>query len=171
MATKKKAPAKKTSTKAKSTTKASSSSRIPSDAMGMLDYYLVKKAPISLPATAKEWTVRFGPWILTALLALFIPIILGALGFGFAFLPIGAWDYPQLAAGAGFTFITFMLQIVLMFAALPGLFARKMQGWNLVFALVLLNTFFGLVNLHPVSALLSLVLGTYVLFQVRSYYK
>ena len=52
----------------------------PKDLIGFLDFYLVQKAPFQLPDNAKEWIVKYGPWIAIVLLILALPPLLFALG-------------------------------------------------------------------------------------------
>ena len=61
----------------------------PKDLIGFLDFYLVKKAPFQIPDGAREWIVKFGPWITVVLLILTLPILLFALGLGAFFMPFG----------------------------------------------------------------------------------
>ena len=63
-----------------------------------------------------------------------------------------------------------------MVAALPGLFARKMSGWKLLFYSVIINLVYGLVNSLTyfgsiLGTLISVLISLYILFQVKSLYK
>ena len=102
----------------------------PKDLIGFLDFYLVKKAPFQLPDEAKEWIVRFGPWIALVLLVLSLPALLVLMGIGTVLIPFGGLGYAT-----GFTYLSIglIVQLGLTVAALPGLFARKMTGWKLLF--------------------------------------
>lgn len=40
--------------------------------------YLHKKAPFHLPPAAREWIVKYGPWIVLVLMVLALPVILAA---------------------------------------------------------------------------------------------
>lgn len=143
-------------------------SQAPKDVIGFLDYYLVKKAPFQIPDAAREWIVKFGPWIAIVLLALSLPLIFVLLGFGSVLAPFGGLGY---AAGFGLTALLIIIDIVLMVLALPGLFARKMSGWSLMFysriagllASISAGSFFG--------GIIGAVISFYILFQVRSLYK
>ncbi len=74
--------------------------------------------------------MKFGPWITVVLLILTLPLLLVALGIGAVFVPFGGVGY---ATGFGVLTIFVIVEIGLMIAALPGLFARKMAGWRLLF--------------------------------------
>ena len=102
----------------------------PKDLIGFLDFYFVKKAPFQIPDGGREFIVKFGPWITVVLLILTLPVLLFALGLGAIFIPFGGIGY---ASGFGVLTIFVVVEVGLMIAALPGLFARKMAGWRLLF--------------------------------------
>ncbi len=144
----------------------------PSDVMGFLNYYLVEKAPFSLPQGVVDVLVKFAPIasIILGVLAAF-----GALAvFGLSSL-LG--PFVLLGGGAGALGNAFLSAIflgiiaVMYFMAYPGLKARKMSGWTLMFYIETLYILSDLVNVRIASAVLSAVVGYYFLFQVRSAYK
>jgi hypothetical protein len=139
----------------------------PKDLVGFLDFYLVKRAPVQIPTGGREWIVKFGPWITVVLLALSLPIVLVVLGLGTVLMPFGG-----LAYATGFTYAAIFLiaYFVLMIAALPGLFARRQQGWKLIFYAELLSIVYSLLTGSIVGALLGGLIGLYILFQVRTLY-
>ena len=132
-----------------------------------LDEYLVKKAPFQIPDAAKEFLVRFGPWISIVLLVLTLPVLLFALGIGTMLMPFGGVGY---ATGFGVVAIFAIVQVGMLLMALPGLFARKMSGWTLLFYEQLVSFVGSIVAGSIVGALLGLVIGLYILFQVREKY-
>jgi len=141
---------------------ADATDQAPKDLIGFLDYYLVKKAPFQLPNGFKEFLVKFGPWIALVLMVLSIPIILLGLGIGAIAAVGGSMLLPAMIASC--------VALVLKAIALPGLFARKMSGWRMLFysqlvqmlSSLLIGSWFGLI----VGGLISL----YLLFQIRSMY-
>jgi hypothetical protein len=139
----------------------------PKDLIGFLDFYLVKKAPFQLPDVAREWIVKWGPWITVVLLVLMLPPLLIVLGVGTALIPFGGYGYAT-----GFTLSTIFLiaQIGLTVAALPGLFARKMSGWTMIFYAQLVGLVFSILSGSIVSGILGTLIGLYILFQVRGLY-
>ena len=139
----------------------------PKDLIGFLDFYLVQKAPFQLPDNVKEFIVKYGPWITVVLLVLTLPPLLFVLGLGTALMPFGGIGYAT-----GFTYLTIVLliQVGLMVAALPGLFARKMSGWTLVFYSELASIAFSLLSGSILSAIVGGLIGLYILFQVRPLY-
>lgn len=142
-------------------------SEAPKDLIGFLDYYLVKKAPFQIPDNAREWIVKWGPWITVVLLIISLPILLFALGISTLFLPFAGVYAPGLA----FAWIFLLVQLGLMVASLPGLFARTMAGWRLAFYARLAAIVFGVLSYNFVSALLGGLIGLYILFQIRTLYK
>jgi hypothetical protein len=140
----------------------------PKDLIGFLDFYLVKKAPFQLPENAREWIVKFGPWITVVLLILLLPLLLVALGIGAVFIPFGGVGY---AAGFGIMTIVLIIELGLMIAALPGLFARKMAGWTLLFYSQLVGIVYNVFTGNVVGGLLMGLIGLYILFQVRTKYQ
>lgn len=134
-----------------------------------LEVYFVKKAPFQLPPGAKEAIVKFGPWIMVILLVLSLPIIFAALGLsammGQTIMMYG--NTPMYQVGLWISIASLVVDAM----ALPGLFARKMSGWRLAFYASLLSIVSSLVMGQVVSAILSAVIGLYILFQVKSMYK
>jgi len=140
----------------------------PKDLIGFLDFYLVQKAPFQIPNNAKAWIVQYGPWITVVLLVLAAPPLLIVLGLGAALMPFGGIGYAT-----GFTYLTIVLlvQLGLMVMALPGLFARKMAGWQLLFYAQIASIVFSLLSGSLVGAVVGGVISMYLLFQVRPLYK
>ena len=96
----------------------------------------------------------YGPWITLVLIAIAIPPLLLALGFGLSYVTI-----------------VLLVTIGLRAIALPGLFARKLSGWTLLFYAQLASFAFSLLSGSIVGAALGLTLSLYVLFQVRPLYR
>jgi hypothetical protein len=142
--------------------------RAPKDMIGFLDFYLVRKAPFQLPDQIKEMLVRFGPWIALVLLILSLPVLLFALGIGTLLLPFAGVAY---ATGFGYLTILVVVEIGLLVAALPGLFARKMSGWNLLFYSQVVSILSSLLHGWILNALIGGLISMYILFQVRSLYR
>jgi len=127
----------------------------------------VKKAPIQLPDNAKEWIVQYGPWLTLVILVLTLPV-LAVLGIGTVLIPFAGVGY---ATGFGFVAIGLIIEIGLTVMALPGLFARKMSGWTLLFYARLVSLVANVLSGAVVSALLVAQISLYVLFQLRPLYK
>jgi hypothetical protein len=112
--------------------------------------------------------VKFGPWITVVLLILTLPLFLVALGIGVVFVPFGGVGH---ATGFGVLTIFVIVEIGLMIAALPGLFARKMAGWRLLFYSQLVSIVYNVLSGSIVGGLLFGLIGLYILFQVRALYR
>lgn len=134
-----------------------------------LDLYLVKKAP-ALPDNIKEIIVKIAPWLTIVGLVLSIPALLALLGLSAVVMPLAA---VTMARG-GFDYVAGIVFLVAILAleafALPGLFGRKKQGWNLIFYSVLLSAVQSLLSFNLFGLIIGTLIGLYVLFQVRSYY-
>jgi hypothetical protein len=102
----------------------------PKDLIGFLDFYLVKKAPIQLPDNAKEWIVQYGRGSRSSSSCSRSHCCLAVLGIGTVLMPFAGVGY---ATGFGFVAIGLIIEIGLTLMAMPGLFARKMSGWTLLF--------------------------------------
>jgi hypothetical protein len=139
----------------------------PKDLVGFLDFYLVKKAPFQIPQEAREWIVKFGPWITLVLLILTLPLLLAALGIGAFLMPFAGIGY---APAFGILTIFVIVEVGLMIAALPGLFARKMAGWRLLFYSQLAGITYSVLTGNIVGGLLFGLIALYILFQVRPLY-
>jgi hypothetical protein len=139
----------------------------PKDLIGFLDFYLVRKAPFQIPDSGREMIVKFGPWITVVLLILTLPLLLVAFGLGTVLIPFGGVGY---ASRFGVLTIFVIVEIGLMIAALPGLFARKMAGWRLLFYSQLVSIVYNVLSLNIVGGLLFGLIGLYILFQVRRLY-
>ena len=137
----------------------------PKDLIGFLDFYFVHKAPFPIPDQLKEILVRFGPWIALVLLILSLPVLLLAIGIG---LPFARGPY---ATGFGSLALLVLIEMGLLAAALPGLFARRMSGWTLLFYSQLVSILSSLLHGWVLNALVGGLISLYILFQIRSLYR
>jgi hypothetical protein len=134
-----------------------------------LEEYFVDKAPFQLPEEVKEAIVKFGPWILLVLMVLSVPAMLAVLGLGAVFAPVA-----MVGGRSVFSFvpvIVSLLALVLDMIALPGLFNRTMHGWKYAFYAQLLSIVASVLSMQILSAIISAVIGFYILFQIKSKYK
>ncbi|MDR3643334.1 MAG: chromate transporter [Candidatus Doudnabacteria bacterium] len=132
--------------------------------------YLHKKAPFHLPLNAKEWIVKYGPWIALIIMALSLPVILATLGLTTAFAPAtviyGSYRGNFLLEG-----LLGLASFVLEAAALPGLFKRSLQGWKLVYYSALISAVAELLSVNIIGFIISLAVSMYFLFEIKEYYK
>ena len=145
------------------------STQPPRDLIGFLDYYLVTKAPFQIPEQGKEWLVKFGPWIVIVFAVLSLPLLLALLGLSAIVMPFTGG--VGVAAGSGILALGGLVELVLVLVALPGLFARKMSGWTMLFYANLVGIASRLLAGALVSAVLGGLISLYILFQIRPLYK
>ena len=139
--------------------------------MGSLEDIFGKKAP-QLPKGAKDFLVKYAP------IFAIIGVVIYALGI-LALLGIGAVATPFAAAvgatgfftGVLFGVVTLGIEGGLLLLAIPGLKKRSMQGWNLLFYSEVVSIVANVLQINILSAVISFVVGFYILFQIRSYYK
>ena len=141
--------------------------RPPPDLIGFLDFYLVTRAPFQISDGGRQVIVRFGPWITVVLLILTLPLLLFALGLGTIYIPFGGIGY---ASRFGVLTIFVVVQVGLMIAALPGLFAKRMAGWRLLFYSQLIAIVYNTLSGNIVGGLLFGLIALYILFQIRTLY-
>jgi hypothetical protein len=73
---------------------------------------------------------------------------------------------PSLLISLAFMAVTIVIYVM----ALPGLFKRTKKSWNLMFYALLVSSLNSLVHMDLIGLVIGFVLGTYILFQIRSYY-
>lgn len=134
-----------------------------------LDDIFVGKAP-ALPEGAKEWIVKFGPWVTLVLIILFLPVLLLALGVSAFFSPFAATAGPGVVRGLAFAWIFVAVSLGLEVAALPGLFKRKTQGWKLLFYATLLSAVYNLFTFNWFGLIVGTLITLYILMQIRTKY-
>ncbi|HUQ85638.1 MAG TPA: hypothetical protein VM077_04900 [Candidatus Limnocylindrales bacterium] len=132
-----------------------------------------KKAP-ALPVTWREFLVKVSPWL--ALVFGIIGVIggLAAVGLLTALSPLAIFGGTSGVASYGGGVIAgfiWLASAVLEVIAFPGLKARKIVGWNWLFWSQALSVLGSVVAGSLGSAILGFLLGFYILFQIRSYYK
>jgi hypothetical protein len=138
-----------------------------------LDLYFGQKAP-PMPANVKELLVRFAPWVTLVLLLITLPAVLIALGLGALAAPLAFLVGPGYGVSYGVTYTLGMIilgvSVLLEALSIPGLFKRSRQGWRYAYYATLVSIAGNLIGLHIVSAIVSALVGFYILFQIRPYY-
>lgn len=134
-----------------------------------LALYLVKKAPYAIPASAREKIVTIVPWINLILLIIFLPILVALLGLNFALFSFVS-TMGVYMNGWGLATIFALAVFVLEICALPGLFGRKKYAWTLVMYAALLTVISDAV-FFSLGGILGGIIGLYILFQIKEYYK
>lgn len=134
-----------------------------------LDDILGHKAP-AIPANGREAIVKIAPWITLVLLIIALPFVLALFGASailspFAFLGGVHAGFSYLITW-GLVLVTFVIQII----ALPGMFKRKRKSWQLLFYSSLITGLMNILSIN-IGGLIGTIIGLYLLFQIRSYYK
>ena len=146
---------------------------------------LVVKAPFQLPVAAKDWIVRYGPWITLVvgiLLALtVIPGLMAAMALaGYAATLGGVYGVAVVGPMFYLALVILAIQLIIMFVSVPMLLKRQRKGWLLVFYSSIVGLVYTLFNTFSygtfafgslLSGLVGAVIGLYFIFQIRSYYK
>ena len=138
-----------------------------------LDLYFGQKAP-PMPANVKELLVRFAPWVTLVLLIITLPAVLIALGLGALAAPLAFLLGPGYGVSYGVTYTIAMIvlgvSVLLEALSIPGLLKRSRQGWRYAYYATLVSIAGNLIGLHIASAIVSALVGFYILFQIRPYY-
>jgi hypothetical protein len=138
-----------------------------------LDEYYAK-LPV-LPKGVNDFIVSVAPWL--ALIFGVLAILSGVAAFGFLSVlspfaaVVGAGGY---AITAILSSVVLLVQGVIELLAFSPLRKRKVMGWNLMFYSLILSVVSSVVALSAFSVVSSLVgalIGYYILYQVKSYYK
>lgn len=126
----------------------------------------------SLPKGATDVIVKIAPWL---------ALIFGILGVLGAIAATGflAVLSPLMMVGGGFGVavggvlggILALVSSVLMVMAFPGLRDRRMAGWKWSFYSEVVSVVSSIIALNVVGAAIGALIGFYILFQIKSYYK
>jgi hypothetical protein len=125
----------------------------------------------ALPKNVNEVIVKITPWI--ALIFGVLGILSSIALFGIStvaapFLAMGG--YAGQTGGGMIAAILALVSSVLMVAAFPGTNKRKLSGWTLLFYSEIVSVIASVVMLS-VGGLVGNLIGFYILFQIKSYYK
>jgi hypothetical protein len=123
-----------------------------------------------LPRNWNEVIVKITPWV---------ALIFGVLGVLGSLAAVGILTFlaPFVAMGAGVGQATggvvgsvlALVASALMVAAFPGTNARKVAGWNLLFWSEIVSLVSSVV-FFSVSGVIGVLIGLYILFQIKSFY-
>lgn len=148
-----------------------------SDLITLLEPYFTEQAPFQIPAKWRELIVEWMPWV-NVIIMLLIPlalVVLGLDGFVSAVVTsVGVTQGPLILISG----LLLMASIALLFATFPGLRARKLLAWQLVFWASIVFFVYGILRalgsglfFDIIMQTISTIIGLYVLFQIKSYYK
>jgi hypothetical protein len=136
--------------------------------MAALEMIFVDKSPITLPKKVKQWVVSFLALFDVLFLVVTLFDVLRVLGLNTLSSPV---HVGIAQGGQGLAVAVLIGMYALFVAALPGLFARRLVGWNMLFYGQLFYALYLVLSNLTFSAILSLLIMTFVLFQIKSYYK
>ena len=138
-----------------------------------LGEYFGKKAP-ALPENAKELIVKFAPYLAIISLLLTLPaifLLLGLGGLASVLTPFGGVQSMATIPNMWLSIILLIPVVVLEGLAIPGLFSKSKTAWNYMFWAQLISAVSSIVQFNLIGAVIGAVIGLYLLFQVKSYYK
>lgn len=136
-----------------------------------IDKY-VKKVP-ALPANIKALLVQFAPWAAILTVAISIPSLLAIFG-GSAYLGaygMGGYFFSNWGIRYILMVVFLVANLVLRGLSIPGLFAKSIKGWKLLFYSILLYFVYAIFNFDIVGGIISTVISLYLAFQIRESYK
>ncbi len=135
----------------------------------LFETYLFKKAP-ALPVKVRDFIVLVAPWVTILSIIAALPAVTILFGLN-AFLP--GMFYYQMAGANNFNLVLILElgALVINALALPGLFHKKIAGWDWAYYAVLIQTLASLLSANIVGGIVGLAIALYLLFQIKSYYK
>jgi len=120
----------------------------------------------SFSDNVKELIVQYGPYVLAVGAILGLLQVFRIFSYGGALL--GADTF--VAVNYYVSIITLVITSVLYLMAFTPLKARKQAGWNLLYYAVLVGLAGNILQLSIIGAILSGIIGFWVLFQIRDKY-
>lgn len=140
------------------------------DLIKVLGEWFAKFPP--LPVNAKEVIVKIAPWLAIIFGILGVIAGIGATGLLTVLSPLVALGGGVgVAVGSMVGAILAIVSSALMIVAFPGLRDRKANGWKMSFYSQLVSVVSSVVALNLFGAVIGALIGFYILFQIKSYYK
>lgn len=133
-----------------------------------LEEYLVKRAP-ALPKKVKQILVDYGPYAIIISIVFAVPSILAFAGLNRVFNTYGfvTGRFGYFSTFALISLVSLGLEI----AAVPGLLAKKLSAWKLLYWANWVNLLHSLLTLNLLSFIIGGALSFYILFQLKPLYK
>ena len=128
-----------------------------------------KKAP-QLPVNIREVLVKIAPWIALIFGLLGVLAGLGLLGVS----PIAALDGAQSSLFLVVSGILTIISSVLLLMAFPKLQKHQYAGWRFLFwsrVVSIISSLIGITAGSIIWVVIGALIGLYILFQIKSYYK
>lgn len=138
----------------------------------MLEEIFAKAPP--LPKNAKDVIVKITPFIAIIFGILGILGAISGLGLFTFFSPLALYGGPAgiTSYGTGFVSALFWLaSSFLLLVAYPGTKANKINGWNMLFWSEVVSLIGSVISMSLISGIVGALIGFYLLFQIKSYYK
>jgi len=140
----------------------------------MLDEYMIKKAPFTLPMGAKEFIAKVSPYLIIIFAIMALPLIFAALGLSAVLTPFAmmggygfGWGY-----GAIVSLVVAVVTLVMEVIAVPGLFKRTKAAWRLLFYASIVSLVGSILSVSGIiGGIIGAIIGWYILFQVKELYK
>lgn len=85
--------------------------------------------------------------------------------------PLGGTGSVTLVPTMWVSILLLIPVVILEVMAIPGLFAKTAKAWRYMYLAQLIAVVSSLIQFNIVGALLSALIGFYILFQVKSLYK
>jgi hypothetical protein len=131
---------------------------------------LFAKVP-SLPEQARVILFKITPWLALVFGGLGVLGSLIAIGVMTAIIPLAAMNGSYQAVGGSVIMpILSLISSGLVLAAAPGLFKKKYSGWILLFWSEVVGVVESVIFIS-IGGVLGALIGFYLLFQIKSYYK
>jgi len=124
-----------------------------------------KQAP-KLPSSATDVLVKIAPWI--SLIFGILGVIAGISLLGVS--PLALFGGLHSSFVVLLTGVISIVSSVLMLMAYPKLVKRQYKGWELLFWSEVVSTVSAVIGLS-VGSVIGVLIGFYLLFQIKSYYK
>ena len=103
------------------------------DLVAILEPYFTKQAPFQLPVTFRKAIVQWMPWVNVVIGLLLLPLVLAVLCL-FSLSTGSATSVGQSVVQMFWiSLLVLIASIALLFITFPGLQARKLSAWKLVF--------------------------------------
>ncbi|SRR5260221_4905575 len=125
----------------------------------------------AMPKNGRDVLVQIAP--ILALIFGILGILIGISGLG-VLTVLSPLAYLGGVPGYGTGFVPALIYIVssvVLLMSYSGLKSHKYNGWKLLFWSEVINLIGGLISMVFVSAIIGALIGFYLLFQIRSYYK
>lgn len=138
----------------------------------LLDRYMVKEAPFTLPPGLKEFIVTVSPYLVMLGILMTLSSLRGVIGAATLAEPLAMMAGYGWGLSAIITLITSLTTLVLFVMAVSGLFKRTQSAWRLVFYASIVSFVGSVLALsNIVGGIIGAIISWYILFQVKEFYK